>query len=135
MAGIDSQRCHHRKDGALEVVVEEARLLRSKSGRVKVDADALRRESGVEIMQKDLMLLLNQLMDPGRNGSQRLGWRQPIGPCLNLASGDTRLEPRHADHEKLVEVGAKHGEEFHPLQKRNALVSRLFEHPVVELQP
>ena len=48
---------------------------------------------------------------------------------------DLLLERRDPDHEELVEVGPVDRDELEPLEQRVALVERLFEDAVVELQP
>ena len=44
-------------------------------------------------------------------------------------------ETADADHEPLVEVGAKDGHEFQALEEGDGLVARLVEHAVIEAQP
>src|SRR5262249_59173530 len=45
------------------------------------------------------------------------------------------VDPRHADHEELVEVRAENGEELDPLEERDPPVARLVEDAGIELQP
>ena len=47
---------------------------------------------------------------------------------------DLTFEVGDADHEKLVEVGAEDGQEFHALEQRDARVLGFLEDPAVELQ-
>ena len=64
-----------------------------------------------------------------------LGGRQAVGRRPGVAGGDLLLEARHADLEELVEVAGEDGQEAGPLQQRVALVLRLVEDALVELQP
>ena len=41
----------------------------------------------------------------------------------------------HADHEKFIQITCKYGDKFHPLHQRDALVTRLLQHPLVKPQP
>ena len=41
----------------------------------------------------------------------------------------------HPDHEKLVQVAGKDGDEFQPFQHRHRLVGALFQHTPVKAQP
>ena len=64
-----------------------------------------------------------------------LAGRQPVLRAFLDTLQLVRLDPRHADHEEFVEIGAGHGEEADPLQQGVRRVARLLHHPAVERQP
>lgn len=48
---------------------------------------------------------------------------------------ELQFQPAHADHHEFVQVRTGDRQELGPLQQRHRIVGRLFQHPLVELQP
>src|SRR3712207_6453629 len=59
----------------------------------------------------------------------------PVGDGVGQIRDDLLLQPRDPDHEELVQVGLRDGDEPDPLQKGVPFVARLRQDPIVELQP
>ena len=51
------------------------------------------------------------------------------------AGGRLLLRSPDPDHEELIQVGAKNGQELESLQQRYRLILRFFKYPAVEFQP
>jgi hypothetical protein len=117
-----------------EVFLEEGSLLRCGLLRPH-DGDALGGEEGLNFLEEAAMLIDHQLVNPARDGLKGLRGSGTVRPRRGLAGADVPLEPGHAHHEELVQVGAEDGEELHPLQQRDAGILGLLEHPAVELEP
>jgi hypothetical protein len=131
--GVERQRGEHRADVAREVAVQ-----------VFVDL----RRPALRIEQADL-LVLEQLAERRPRGGHGLEHHVRArahrfellarGVAVGCHVFDAGPEPAHrggdADHEELVEVGAGDRQELHPLEQRMALVLRLREHALVELEP
>jgi hypothetical protein len=60
---------------------------------------------------------------------------QPVGRARGHTVAQQLRQARDADHEELVEVVGGDGEEAHALEQRRALVERLGEHAIVEVEP
>ena len=65
----------------------------------------------------------------------RLRRGQAVGLARVDAGVDLVVQPGHADHDELVEVGGVDGEELDPLHQRRALVLGQLEHALVEVEP
>ncbi len=97
-------------------------------------ADALRAQRGQQHVVQAAVLIRNELLralvdrfELFGNG-ERIGRHGPGAELLQL------LEAGDPDLEELVEVARRDGQELQPLEQRDALVQRLREHPLVELQ-
>ena len=134
VAGIHGERCHHGQEPALEVVQEIAGLL----GRLLPRADQpdpIGFEARHEHLDEEPVLLLDEVVDPGRDGQHGLARGEPVGADRAIACGDLALESGDPDHVVLVEIGAEDGEELDALQERHRLVLGLLEHTAIELEP
>src|SRR5918998_350793 len=102
---------------------------------VRDHLDALLRQGGEKVPVEYGPPLLEELVGTPLDAGELLLGGQTVGNGVRQLRGHLLLEPRHPDHEELVEVGLRDGDEAHPLQQRVALVAGLLQHPVVEPEP
>jgi hypothetical protein len=81
------------------------------------------------------VLFVHQLVGARSDRSHGLRGGQAVGPGRAVPGPDAALQPRHAHHEELVQVGAENGEELHALEQWDARIPGLFEHATIELEP
>ena len=80
-------------------------------------------------------MLLDHAPHPLDDGAEGFGPGQTVHRALHHLALDLLLQAGDADLEELIQVRANDAEELHPLQERVLRVERLFEHPIIELQP
>ena len=66
---------------------------------------------------------------------QLFGGGEAIGRSLDHVRFELLVQPGDADHEKLVEVRGKNGQELDALEKRPVSIGGLIENPRVESEP
>ena len=64
-----------------------------------------------------------------------LGRRHPVRREAADPFRDLLLDPRHAEHKKLVQIRRKYREEFEPFEHRQCVVRRLIKHVAVKFEP
>jgi len=72
---------------------------------------------------------------PSKNGGELLGRTQAGRIFLPVAFLGEHLEAADANHEELVEVGARDCEKLQPFQNRQRFVKSALQDPVVEFEP
>jgi hypothetical protein len=61
--------------------------------------------------------------------------RQSVRRGLDRSGPQLPVQPGHADHEELIQVGAEDGEEFQSFQQRMTGVERFLQHSFIETHP
>ena len=129
---VDGERREDREDLVVEPAAERLVVLRDVV--VVEDRDAL----GAQLLadpRPDRRVVRRQLPDADADLGQLLGRRHAVRRVVRGARLGLAPEAGHADLEELVQVGREDREELHPLQQGIARVTRLVEHPRVELDP
>ena len=134
MAGVDRQRCQHREDLALEVVPQEVQVLPAQLGHVG-DADAGLGHGGDDLVEEHPHLVLDGGADVLGDRLEGLAGGPAVRAAGDHAGLDLLAQPRHPDHEELVEVAGVDRQVLQPLQQRHVGVGGHRQHPVVELEP
>ena len=134
MTGIDGQGRHDGIQRAVKVFLQKPLLLAAHLVRVN-QMDSFLGQLRHDRVQETMVLFFGQFVDSFRDGRQSFIRRQTVGIDALVTVQDHPLEPRHADHEKLIQVRAEDGEKLHPLQQRNGFVLRFFENAAVKFQP
>jgi len=132
---VDGQWGEHREDPVLEQLGHLLALVRVQFLPAQ-DLDAVLRERGAHIVGEDAGGLRHQFAGAGEDRVVQFPGHQAGVARHGEARGHASLQPGHAHHEELVEIGGEDREEPRPLQQRHALgVLGQVEHTVVEGEP
>ncbi len=134
VAGVERERCQHRRDLALKIAGQERRQLLRVLSRLE-ELDAVGRELGAKRIGPASGLLIEHLPRPRANQRQLLLGRQAVGRDVLALGPHLFLQDRNANHEELVEVGPDDGEELDAFEQGMASIPRLVEDALVEGQP
>ena len=105
---------------------EVARVNAGEAGTGEVGLDA----------RENLRLTLDERRKHGKHVGNLLGGRLVGADVARLVLEEREIgQPANADHEPLVEVAAKDGDELEALEEGNRLVEGLVEDAIVEAQP
>ena len=103
VTGVNGQRGENRIEGLAKKILKEAFLFGVQvRGGDKVDAGL--GQLGVDRIQETPVLLINQFVNPSRDGRQRLSGHQPVRADPKVALADLSLDAGDPDHEEFVEV-------------------------------
>ena len=134
MAGVEGERREDGEQLGLETAAQRG-LLRVVELAVADDADAALGQAGQEVARPAIVGSLQHRQQALVDGLELLDRRHAVRRRLDHAGLALLEQPRHPDHEELVEVAVEDGEEVHPLEQRIGGVERLLEHPFVEAEP
>ena len=91
-------------------------------------------QSGHHNLVEDPILFLHKSMSLCRDGGEYLVGQHSIRATLRRRGLRHLFESRHANFEKLIQVGAGNAQEFEAFQNGNGVVFGLIEYPPVELE-
>ncbi len=129
---VEGKRRQRGKNCLLEIGIHRGALLFRQIG-IVLDVDARSVQGRHKLLGPAVMGAAEQAYDGGADGAQLFRRRHAIGTRLAHAFFNLPLQPGHAHHEELVNVGADEGQEHQPLQHRIAAVLRFFQHPPLEV--
>ena len=134
MAGVDGERSYNGVEGSVKKIFQKPFLLSAHLFRAH-QMNALGSELRQNRVEKTEMLLIGQNVNPAGDRGQGLGGVHPVGSDPFNAVPDLPLQPRHSNHEELVEIGTENRKEFHSFEKWNTLVPGFFKNTPVKFQP
>ena len=136
MCRIDRHRRQDRQGTFVEEPIDTGELLGVEVG-VADELESLGDHRRCDALTQAAVLPGDELLGAIGDPPQLLQRRDAVGRRVLRRAFAERLlaDPRHPDHEKLVEVRAENGEELHPLHQRIADILRLLEDPEVEFEP
>jgi hypothetical protein len=115
VARIDGLRREHREDLILEIFLKrEAFVFRQRI--IRGDNDALLSQLRQQLFDKAAALLGDHRQESFPDRGELSGGRHAVGRQFRHVVLKLLFESRHADHEKLVHVARKDGEEFQTFQ-------------------
>ena len=94
-----------------------------------------RASAGTKLVVPAVVLRVDQLVRARADRGELLLRHHPVGRHLFDFARELLLEPRHAHHEELVEVGGDDREKLDSLVERYRRVLRLGQDARVELEP
>src|SRR5262245_61480427 len=103
MPGINREWRHNRKQGAMKILFEKAKLF-SIQVRRGHNANAFGGKTGLQVLQKTTVLLIHQLVHAFGNSCERLHRRESIGAGLLISIFESLLEASDTHHEKFIEI-------------------------------
>src|ERR1700761_2236621 len=131
--GIETQRAQHRLDLQLEITLQP--LLGGRTpGRTALQRYSLRLQRRHQDFVQAAVLLVAQADGTLMDRRELLGQGQRVGGALARAQLEQLLQSGNPDLEELIEVGRGNTQESQPLQQRHALIERLRQDPLVELE-
>ena len=130
---LERERRQHRRDLAREHAGQVRRDVRA-PGRAVEQANPRRVERGAQV-RPDIELVAQHPPCARLHGGQLLLGVVAVGRHLVGAGVQLLERRRHPDHEELVEVRRRDGEELHAFEQRVGGVAGLIEHALVELEP
>ena len=116
VAGVDRQRREDGEDLVLEVPPELLLVLLLQRRPVE-EPDPGVGQQRLDLVAEDVGLAEDQLLGPLADRTQLLVGVEPAGGGGAEAGGGPVGQPRHPDHEELVEVAGEDGQELHPFQQ------------------
>ena len=131
--GVESQRCEHRKNGFGKVAVAGGQLARAQILIVE-NADAGLFERRQQLRSQTFLRVAQQLFHFAPDGYQLRGGAHVVRPHFRNACLQLCAQPRHPDHEELVQVGPEDGEKLGTFEQRVLLVFGLFQDAALETQ-
>ena len=132
-ARIDGERGEHGKDGVAKIGVGDA-AFGCRQGFVIEDPDARPAERRQQIFPKRAVGFGFDTHHGCGNRVQKILPGAAVHAFRGHSGGELLLEHRHADHEKLVQVGAQDGEEIEAIEKRIGGVLGFVEHALLKGQ-
>ncbi len=132
--GLERERRQHRRDLAREHAGQVRRDVRRSRPSDRA-GECRRRSSAVPQVVPDVELVAQHPPCARLHGGQLLLGVVAVGRHLVGAGVQLLERRRHPDHEELVEVRRRDGEELHAFEQRVGGVARLIEHALVELEP
>jgi hypothetical protein len=134
MTGIDSKGREHGKH-ALHEKRPQRGLVRGIQVMIREDTHCVAFESRQEPVPQALHLPVDRNAQPLGDCEQLLFGKLTVVRTLVDLGVDLLFEARDADHKVLVEVGPVNRNELQAFEQGVALVERLFENAVIELNP
>jgi len=114
---------------------EQLVLINETVSRLAVDQHDAGIAKQVAQIAPDCLLVGRKLRHRRVDQRELLGGCEPIGAALGNAFADLRLDAGDADHEELVEIVGRDGEEAHLLEQGMRAVVGFLEHPAIEVEP
>ena len=133
MRRVEPERTQHRQQLMLEIVPHPRLLLGVPFGAAH-EADAFAFEFRDQQFVEHPVLFFHQPMRHLDDSFEYFLRAHVVRAGLHRARGDLLLQARHADFEKLVEIGVGDAQKTQPLEQRRDRVLGLFEHTAVELE-
>ena len=134
VVGVHDLGGEHRQDLGLVVGIDVLALRRLQLLHLQI-AHALPAQQGGHVVVQPVF----DLDEAGNHAIDRLQLLHGChaGLVVDLPRGHQRQieQVPHPDHEELIQIAGKNGDEFQPLQQGHRIVPRLLQHPPVEAQP
>ena len=128
---------HRRQQGfhRLDVIIFNVQPRRRTQLLPAHHANRFRRECRQQFLAPAIVLRLHEAVNSVRQLFQHFPWPEPIRPRLAIPMLHQLQHAGHAHLDELIQIARGDRQKFHPLQQRILLVTRLFQHSLVELHP
>jgi len=133
-AGVERKGRDHGQH-LIDKIGAQAILFFDRELAVMEDFDACRRQFGLDRLVEIAPLFLEHGQRAGAQGGKGLCRRPAVRGPAGHASGKLVFQPRDANHEELIEIGAEDRQEFDAFEQRVARVVGFIQDAAIEFEP